>query len=99
MRINAHQLVQRVDDSVVMVDESSGAEIVFKSIDVERVRSALVILTPFVTARWEECPGCRGQAEVIFNPSGDPQNDQSDPCPNPKCQDGYVLSERKPPAW
>jgi len=45
MRINAHLLVQRVDDAIVIADESSGQEILLSLADVAMVQSAFQILT------------------------------------------------------
>jgi hypothetical protein len=104
VRISDRLLVQRVDDLIVIVDESSGAEITFPVAEVALVTAALMILRdPFTTGPpvslagaapyvWRKCSVCQGQAEVVFNESGDPQRDEADPCPNPACDDGYVLS-------
>lgn len=43
-RINSHQLVQRVDDDLVIVDESTGEEVLIKGADFHVLHRALLAL-------------------------------------------------------
>lgn len=54
MRLNDHQLIQRVEHEVVILDENTGEEVSIYRADLARLRHSIGVLFPFDTQYLDE---------------------------------------------